>query len=87
MEEYSVLMSVYERENPVFFRDSIESMRKQSLPFSDFVLVCDGPLGEELEEVIRWAEGSDWRALSVYPPPGKQGTWKGACRGDYTLQV
>ena len=31
-------------------------MRKQRLPFSDFVLVCDGPLGRELEEVIQWAE-------------------------------
>lgn len=56
MEEYSVLMSVYEKENPVFFRNSIESMMKQRLPFSDFVLVCDGPLGRELEEVIQWAE-------------------------------
>ena len=58
MEEYSVLMSVYQKENPVFFRSSIESMMKQRLPFSDFVLVCDGPLGRELEEVIRWAEES-----------------------------
>lgn len=57
MREYSVLMSVYEKENPVFFRSSIESMINQSLPFSDFVLVCDGPLGEELEKVIKWAEG------------------------------
>ena len=58
MEEYSVLMSVYQKENPVFFRSSIESMMKQRLPFSDFVLVCDGPLGRELEEVIQWAEES-----------------------------
>lgn len=58
MEEYSVLMSVYQKENPVFFRNSIESMMKQSLPFSDFVLVCDGPLGKELEEVLQWAQKS-----------------------------
>lgn len=53
---YSVLMAVYERENPAFFRQSIESMLSQTLPFSDFVLVCDGPLSPELDEVIEWAK-------------------------------
>ena len=47
-EAYSVLMAVYKKENPVFFRQSIESMMNQTLPFSDFVLVCDGPLTREL---------------------------------------
>lgn len=53
---YSVLMSVYQRENPAYFKSSIESMMKQTLPFSDFVLVCDGPLTKELDEVITWAQ-------------------------------
>lgn len=53
---YSVLMAVYGRENPEFLRQSIESMLKQTLPFSDFVLVCDGPLSHELNEVIVWAQ-------------------------------
>lgn len=53
---YSVLMAVYGRENPAFFRQSIESMLSQTLPFSDFVLVCDGPLSPELDEVIEWAK-------------------------------
>lgn len=51
---YSVLMSVYYKENPAYLRQSIQSMLDQTLPFSDFVLVCDGPLTEGLEEVIRW---------------------------------
>ena len=37
-------------------RQSIESMLNQTLPFSDFVLVCDGPLSHELNEVITWAQ-------------------------------
>ena len=55
-ETYSVLMAVYKKEDPIFFRQSIESMLVQTLPFSDFVLVCDGPLTRELEGVIHWAE-------------------------------
>ena len=53
---YSVLMAVYGKEKPEFFRQSIESMRAQTLPFSDFVLVCDGALTHELNEVISWAQ-------------------------------
>ena len=38
-ETYSVLMAVYEKENPVYFRQSIQSMLDQTLPPSDFVIV------------------------------------------------
>lgn len=54
-EKYSVLMSVYGKENPLFFRQSIQSMMNQTLPFSDFVLVMDGPVSGELEKVVAWA--------------------------------
>lgn len=50
--DYSVLMSVYHKENPRFFRESIKSMLSQSVLPLDFVIVCDGPLGDELENVI-----------------------------------
>lgn len=53
--DYSVLMSVYNREKPEFLRQSIESMLNQTLTPGDFVLVCDGPLNAALEEVILWA--------------------------------
>lgn len=49
---YSVLMSVYSKENPTWLRLAIESMQTQTLPTSDFVLVCDGPLTPELDGVI-----------------------------------
>jgi glycosyltransferase involved in cell wall biosynthesis len=49
---YSVLMSVYARENPEFLRLSIESMLNQTVVTDDFVLVCDGPLTQELDDVI-----------------------------------
>lgn len=49
---YSVLMSVYKKENPVFLRESINSVLKQTLPPDDFVIVCDGPLTASLDEVL-----------------------------------
>ena len=49
---YSVLMSVYSKENPAWLKLAIESIQDQTLPTSDFVLVCDGPLTPELDGVI-----------------------------------
>ena len=46
--KYSVLMSVYYKEKPLFLRKSIESVMNQTIPPDDFVIVCDGPLTDEL---------------------------------------
>lgn len=50
--QYSVLMSVYYKEKPRFLRQSVLSIARQSIPTDDFVLVCDGPLTEELDAVL-----------------------------------
>ncbi len=52
MESYSVLMSVYCRENPEYFKTAIDSMLTQTVKPSDFVIVCDGKLTDELDSVI-----------------------------------
>ena len=62
---YSVLMAVYGKEKPEFFRQSIESMLAQTLPFSDCVLVCDGALTHELNEVISWAQEEMGEKLQI----------------------
>ena len=49
---YSVLMSVYKKEKPEYFRVAIESIFRQTLLTDDFVIVCDGPLTDELDSVI-----------------------------------
>lgn len=51
-ENYSVLMSVYYKEKPEYLKQSIESMLNQTVPTNDFVIVCDGPLTPELDEVL-----------------------------------
>lgn len=51
-QNYSVLMSVYYKEKPEYLKAAIESILRQTVPTNDFVLVCDGPLTPELDEVI-----------------------------------
>ena len=51
-DKYSVLMSVYYKEKPEYLQQSIESILNQTAPTDDFVLVCDGPLTMELENII-----------------------------------
>lgn len=50
--DYSVLMSVYCKEQPCFLARSIESVMQQTIPPSDFLIVCDGVLTKELYDVI-----------------------------------
>lgn len=50
--KYSVLMSVYRKEKAEYLKASMESIAVQSIAADDFVLVCDGPLTRELDQVI-----------------------------------
>lgn len=50
---YSVLMSVYYKEKPEYLKQAIESIQNQTISTNDFVLVCDGPLSSELDQVIK----------------------------------
>lgn len=52
-ENYSVLMSVYYKGNSEYLKQAIESIQAQTFPTDDFVLVCDGPLNQELDSVIK----------------------------------
>ncbi len=51
--EFSVLMSVYIKEKPEYLKQSLDSMLAQTLMPSQIVLVEDGPLTDELYEVIK----------------------------------
>lgn len=52
MNKYSVLTTVYKKENPLYLKQSIESMLKQTVPPSEYVVVKDGPLSAELDSVL-----------------------------------
>lgn len=51
-QKYSVLMSVYYKENPLWLEQSIESMLHQTILCDEFVIVKDGVLTDELDSVL-----------------------------------
>lgn len=53
MEKYSVLMSLYIKENPEYFRTAIDSMLNQTVKPDEIVLVEDGPLSDALYTEIK----------------------------------
>ena len=52
----SVLQSVYRKDNPEFLNDSLRSLKEQTLPADQIILIKDGTLTSELEDVI-----SEWK--------------------------
>lgn len=50
--KYSVLMSLYKKENPEYLELALDSMLNQTISPDEIVLVEDGPLTDELYEVL-----------------------------------
>ncbi|EIR7935575.1 TPA: glycosyltransferase, partial [Escherichia coli] len=51
-QKFSVLMSVYYKEDPVFFYDAVNSVFENTIPPDDVVIVVDGPIPEGITDVI-----------------------------------
>lgn len=64
-QSYSVLMSVYYKEKPEYLSQAIKSIQMQTFPTNDFVLVCDGPLNDALDEVIAAKQREMGKVLDV----------------------
>jgi glycosyltransferase involved in cell wall biosynthesis len=53
-QQFSVAISVYKNDNPVFFDRALESITdKQTIKPDEIVLVVDGPVTEKINEVIK----------------------------------
>jgi glycosyltransferase involved in cell wall biosynthesis len=52
MSKISVLMSVYKKENPEYLRASLESILVQTRTADEILLIEDGPLTQELYQVV-----------------------------------
>ena len=50
--EYSVLMSLYDGEDPAYLGPSIESMINQTVQPDEIVIVLDGPINKKLQSII-----------------------------------
>ena len=55
--DVSVLIALYRNDNPEYFREAMESLFNQTMLPAEIVLVLDGPVGENLENVIRSFSG------------------------------
>lgn len=51
--DFSVSMCVYRGDNPVHFKEAVDSILNQTVPPTEIVLVEDGPVTEELEYIIK----------------------------------
>lgn len=50
--DFSVLISIYSKEQPQYLKESLDSIFGQTLPPTEIVMVCDGVLTEKLDEMI-----------------------------------
>lgn len=91
--EYSVLMPVYKKEQALFLKESIESMLSQTVVPKDFVIVCDGPLTEELDQVISCYEQQYGELFQIVRLPQNVGLGRALnegmkhCRFEYVARM
>lgn len=78
--KFSVLLSIYIKEQPVYLKESLDSLFKQTLPPDEIVLVKDGPLTPELDKVITGYQ-SQHPTLKVIPLSKNQGLGKALNEG------
>ena len=69
---FSVLMSLYYKENPRYLNSALKSIFEQTKQPNQVVLVLDGPIGEELNSVVEEYR-QKYPALDVYPQEKNKG--------------
>ena len=72
-QQFSVLMSVYIKENPIFLKYAIESIQNQTMKPSEIILVEDGPLTPELYQVLDQVEAESEIPVKRCPLEENQG--------------
>lgn len=55
--KFSVSMCVYGKDNAVHFKTAVDSILNQTVPPNEVVLVVDGPVPPELDDIIKKYEG------------------------------
>lgn len=68
---FSILMSLYAKEQPAYLDSCLASLCAQTLPTDDIVLVLDGPIGDELQAIIRRYQAR--LPLHLVPLPKNEG--------------
>ena len=77
---FTVLLSLYYKENPISLRQSLDSIYNQTLLPNEVVIVKDGPLTNELEEVLN-EYTSKYPNIKTIPLSQNQGLGKALNEG------
>lgn len=72
MQQFSVLMSLYHKENPKYLDISLNSVFSQTIMPDQVVLVLDGTIGEDLMAVVDKYK-QKYAAMDIYPQPINRG--------------
>lgn len=70
---YSVLMSVYYRDNPEFLKEAMLSIYNQTEKTDDFVVICDGPVTVQIDNILIQMQEKFGSVLNVIRLPENQG--------------
>lgn len=94
MNKYSVLMSVYKNDDPVFLKLALESIYdNQTVKPDEIVVVFDGPLNEKLYTVLDSFKSGKEDVVKYYPQGVNRGLGEALrigseyCTGDYILRM
>ena len=92
--KFSVLMSVYKNDSPVFLKAALESIYdEQTKKPDEIVVVFDGPLTEELLEVLEQFRSGKENIVKYYPQETNKGLGEALrigsekCTGDYIFRM
>lgn len=93
LQPYSVLMSVYAGEKPLYLQQSLESLYAQTLQADEILIICDGELGKELDAVISDFSEKFGERLTVHRMKTDVGTARCAnaglelCKNEYIIKM
>ena len=65
--KFSVSMCVYEKDNPEWFNNAVQSIMNQTVKPDEVVIVVDGPVPENLSKIIKKYEGIDCFKVIWFP--------------------
>lgn len=91
--KFSVLMSVYKGENPLYLKEALKSVLNQTLLPSEIVIVIDGKLTPELDFVLKQVKSKNGELIKLLPFDNNRGLGRAlhdgvlACNYDYIFRM
>ena len=69
--QFSVLMSVYHKDNPQWLKQAIDSVLNNTVKPNEIVVAIDGPIGNELKKILQEYEKNIPNFRNVFLPENK----------------